>query len=490
MCYLEEFSQHRPRGFQFLVVLYYNVPANGIINYSLKANVLLFVLTGLLAGANASGKLVRRFAWKYMDYAFTPEERMKAILSGRYIPENNLPVGIEVVGDRMFISVPRWDKGVPSTLNWLSLGPESAESPLLQPYPDFETNEEGNCNGLTTVYRMRADECGRLWVLDSGTLGIGNTTEQLCPYALHAFDLKTNRQILRYQYKDTDINKDTFIANIAVDIGKDCSETWVYASDELGYGLLVYSLKDHDSWRFQHGFFRPDPLKGDFNIAGLNFQWDAEGIFGMALQPGHSPDRLLLFHPLASHTEFAVPVSVLRNKAKVDDSYHDFIVVGDRGDLAHSTSELMTDEGLMVHNLIDQNAIGCWDSRKPYNKENQAVIAKDDVELVFPSDVRVKDGVLWAISDRMPVHLEASLDFNDVNFRVFFASLRELVQGTVCDIYYPTNNFYGLKGYSAQNLPPRRLPNIAPPKVYENEPLFHRLPQASRNPSYHNFLYA
>ena len=270
----------------------------------------------------------------------------------------------------------------------------------------------------------------------------------MCPYSLHAFDLKTDRQILRYQFKESDINKDTFIANIAVDVGKDCSETWVYASDELGYGLLVYSMQDHDSWRFEHGFFRPDPLKGDFNIAGLNFQWDGEGIFGIALSPRGHKERFLLFHPLASHTEFAVPLKILRNKDAVDKSYHDFIVLGERGDKAHSTAETLTEDGIMVYSLIDQNAIGCWNSDLPYNEKNHAVIAKDDVELVFPSDVRVKDGILWVISDRMPVHLIASLDFRDTNFRVFFAPIKELVSGTVCDKYTQHSNYPSRSKYS------------------------------------------
>lgn len=313
----------------------------------------------------------------------------------------------------------------------------------------------------------------------------GNTTEQVCPYALHAFDLKTDRHILRYQFKDTDINKDTFIANIAVDIGKDCSETYVYASDELGYGLLVYSLKDHDSWRFEHGFFRPDPLRGEFNIAGLTFHWDAEGIFGMALQPGHSPDRLLFFHPLASHREFAVPVKVLRdkNKATKEESYRDFIIVGERGDKSHSTSETLTEDGLMIHNLVDQNAIGCWDARKPYEPRNHDIIAKDDVELVFPSDVRVKDGFLWAISDRMPVHLEASLDFNDINFRVFFAPLKDLVAGTACDGRYRSPD----EKYLRPPAPAHIAPLLNRPKLYHRLPALPQLPQLPKLPSLPQF---
>lgn len=263
----------------------------------------------------------------------------------------------------------------------------------------------------------------------------GNTTEQVCPYALHAFDLKTDRHILRYQYKDTDIKPDTFIANIAVDVGDTCDDVHVYASDELAYGLIVFSLQAADSWRFEHGFFRPDPLRGDFNVAGLNFQWDAEGLFGMALSPKlPGGDRTLFFHPLASFREFAVSTRVLKNKDLVGNSYQAFVALNERGPDTHSTSELMTEDGIMVYNLVDQNAVGCWNWAVPYGPESQAVIARDDVGLVFPSDLRVNNGYLWVISDRMPVHLESTLDFNDVNFRIYYAPLSELIAGTPCEM--------------------------------------------------------
>ena len=86
--------------------------------------------------------------------------------------------------------------------------------------------------------------------------------------ALHVFDLKTDQEIRRYQYKPEDVNERTFIANIAVDVGRSCQDTFVYVSDELGYGLIVYSFADNDSWRISHPFFMPDPLAGNYDIAG------------------------------------------------------------------------------------------------------------------------------------------------------------------------------------------------------------------------------
>lgn len=47
-----------------------------------------------------------------LEYAFTSDaEKNQAIASGRYIPTNNLPLGIEIWKDRLFITVPRWQSG-------------------------------------------------------------------------------------------------------------------------------------------------------------------------------------------------------------------------------------------------------------------------------------------------------------------------------------------------------------------------------------------
>ncbi|KAJ8894814.1 hypothetical protein PR048_000121 [Dryococelus australis] len=325
--------------------------------------------------------------------------------------------------------------GVPSTLNYIPLSSSPHEGPKLIPYPSWEFNKEGNCNGITTAYRIKADTCGRLWALDSGTVGIGNTTEQVCPYSLIVFDLQTDRVIRRYRFKDSDTNTNTFIANIAVDVGYHCDDAFAYMSDELGYGLVVYSWELDDSWRIKHGYFHPDPLYGDFNIAGLNFQWEEEGIFGMALSPlGADGYRTLFFHPLASHREFAVSTAVLRNKELADKSYDKFVALPERGPLSHVTASVMSDEGVMFYNLIDRNAVGCWNSRLPYVPGNQGMVDRDNERLIFPSDVKLDvHGNVWVMSDRMPVFLLSKLNYSDINFRIFFTPVAEALRDTVCE---------------------------------------------------------
>lgn len=309
------------------------------------------------------------------------------------------------------------------------------KSPLLNPYPDFRSNELGNCaSGLATVYRIKIDECNRLWVLDTGTFGIGNTTRQVCPYALNIFDLNTNRRIRRYELQTSDTNPNTFIANIAVDVQKTCNDAFAYLSDELGYGLIVYSFKENRSWRISHSFFMPDPLKGDFNVDGLNFQWGEEGIFGLSLSAVQTNGfRVLFFSPLASYRQFAVSTHILQNRTKIGDSYHDFVALEERGDKTHTTAHVIDRRGIEYFNLIDRNAIGCWNTATPYTSNNIDIVDYDEEQLVFPSDIKEDQyGNIWVISDKMSTFLLRNLNQNEINFRIFFAPSHVLVHNTKC----------------------------------------------------------
>lgn len=121
------------------------------------------------------------------------------------------------------------------------------KSPLLHPYPSWETNtivpsskptgSDGNVAGgkgrsdapsavqsankmlrdnatIVSTFRIRVDECDRLWVMDTGLADILGAPEQVAAPALVIFDLKTDQLIRRYEFADTDAKEDTFFANV------------------------------------------------------------------------------------------------------------------------------------------------------------------------------------------------------------------------------------------------------------------------------------
>lgn len=56
--------------------------------------------------------LLERYAWKAMDYAYPDEmSRQLAMMKGDFVPENSLPVGMEIWRNKLFVTVPRWRNG-------------------------------------------------------------------------------------------------------------------------------------------------------------------------------------------------------------------------------------------------------------------------------------------------------------------------------------------------------------------------------------------
>lgn len=86
---------------------------------------LALLLLGCCTSAvwSVNDRLREVFSWRQVDFVF-PDQRARqaAIASGEYVQANNMPLGLEVWRDRLFITVPRWKAGVASTLNYVPIG--------------------------------------------------------------------------------------------------------------------------------------------------------------------------------------------------------------------------------------------------------------------------------------------------------------------------------------------------------------------------------
>ncbi|CAG9773982.1 unnamed protein product [Ceutorhynchus assimilis] len=378
------------------------------------------------------------YRWKTLDFYYpTEEEKFEAIAKGDFVPENNLPLGIEVYKDRIFLSMPKWKAGVPVTLAQLPRVPKK-ESPMLVPYPNWGWHSEKSCDLITSVFRMQADSCGRLWVMDSGKVSI--TTEeakQHCPPKLLIFDLETDQLLTKYVFANEFIKEDSLYSNIVVDVRDGyCHDAHAYMSDVWRFGIVVFRLSDQQAWRVTDHLFYPDPLASSYRLHHLQFEW-MDGVFGMALSPQKKPfdDRIMYFHPMSSFREFSLRTSYLRNEAA--DNRDAFTIMGQsRGAQGHVSSSVMDKNGIMYFNLVTRDSIGCWDSGKPYKRENLGVVARSKQTLVFPNDMRLdqeEEQSMWVVTNRLPYYLIEGLDISRINFRVMSAYTEDSIKGTICD---------------------------------------------------------
>lgn len=82
---------------------------------------------------------------------------------------------------------------------------------------------------------------------------------------------------------------------------------------------------------------------------------------------------------------------------------------------------------------MNKDGVGCWNSKKPYNVDNQGLVDSDSDSLVFPNDVKI-DGHdnLWVLSNRMPLFIFKSLNSKEYNYRILSGKISDLVLGTPC----------------------------------------------------------
>lgn len=141
------------------------------------------------------------------------------------------------------------------------------KSPVLHPYPSWSANElpatesdekpqenygggrtdakaaekadnllEKNNETIISTFRIRADECDRLWVMDSGLADILGSPKQWAPNSIAVFDLKTDKLIRRFVIPKDQVKDDSFFANIVSLI-----KIWLNKINSIGFLDRRYS---------------------------------------------------------------------------------------------------------------------------------------------------------------------------------------------------------------------------------------------------------
>lgn len=54
--------------------------------------------------------------------------------------------------------------------------------------------------------------------------------------------------------------------------------------------------------------------------------------------------------------------------------------------------------------------------------------------MIYPADLKIYQDDIIVITNAMPVYLYKSLDYDNINFRVWMNNVKDAVKDTVCDI--------------------------------------------------------
>lgn len=123
---------------------------------------------------------------------------------------------------------------------------------------------------------------------------------QVQPPSIWIINLATNELVSRFEIPANIVERGNGLASITVDVdAHNCQDAYAYLPDLAMYRLYVFSLRRNAIWRFSHNFFNFDPLEGDFNVAGLRYQWN-DGIFSITLSNKNADGfKTAYFHPMA-----------------------------------------------------------------------------------------------------------------------------------------------------------------------------------------------
>lgn len=377
--------------------------------------------------------------WQQLEYGFaTPQDRQQAEADGNLVPENGTPIDVQphfmANGQvRVFTTIPRFVTGIPYTLATVS-DTRGNNGPQLQPYPNYawHNNNGDNCDRITSAFRVAISECNQMWVIDSGNVG----GVQHCPPQLLQFDLNTDTLMHRFRFPN-----ETYTPGASLFISPNllvqdppprgnCARTIIYVPDVTYHGLVVYDHMANAAWRVEHRFMYPDPDYGLHTIAGESFTL-MDGIFTV-----NNDKRNLYFHPLASVSEYSVPLSVLNRRQNwengVDAMSDQFKLLGRRkSECAASAIDSRMNLYCVTFNPIKLFA---WNVNTPYTTRNFGNLPAKSNELQFVSGMKVARNnqgkeELWMLSNRFQKIASGTLNANEVNFRILRRPLDDIHSG-------------------------------------------------------------
>lgn len=245
-----------------------------------------------------------------------------------------------------------------------------------------------------------------MWVIDSGNVG----GVQHCPPQLLKFDLSTDRLLHRFR-----LPNDTYVAHASILIATNlltqdppprgnCARTMIYIPDVNYHGLIVYDHQADAAWRIENRFMYPDPDYGRHTIAGESFTL-MDGIFSV-----NNDRQNLYFHPLASISEYSVPLSLINRRQNWEDNSgameDQFKLLGRRK--SECAASAMDSRNNLYCVTLNPIKLFAWNTNTPYTTRNFGNLPAKSSELQFVSGMKVVRNPggqeeLWMLSNRFQV---------------------------------------------------------------------------------------
>lgn len=393
---------------------------------------LVFVLSAVLtvfhnvSAHGDHGDAEPLFQWSTIDYNWRSKaEKDNALRTRKYIPLNNAINGIRVYDNKLFVTVPRFGGGVPSTLNTLTNASPTktflSSRTVLKPYPSWSMQQEGNCKAFQKVQNIEIDpKRGIMYVIDTG----GKTSG--CPAKLVIYDVKHDIELHRHVFPNDVVSKGTNYLNDLVMDYVNRKVEYLYITNTRDYTIVVYDIKADKSYSFRDASMKPEPGKTDVKVLDDVIQV-TNGVNGIAISANFD---YVYYSPIAGTGLYQIPTKVLRNSSS-DFAAH-VRKVGDKP--SQGDGMIMSTKNSLYFSVLSKNAVAMWELHKDverYGSEDKVMMDTLTYEANDPSMEWVdslaldSSGYLWFTTSRLQLYFNNKLRNDSINFRIWRAFVHE-----------------------------------------------------------------
>ena len=385
----------------------------------------LFKLSFLMCGVIANIQCPRKqhynlevlYQWTTLNYKWPPYiSRSEMERQGKYIPENNAIFALESFHGEVFVCVARGSPatnfrdatGVPATLNKVvTLG----GNPFLEPYPSWDANKIGNCNGFQNAAAIKIDKStGLLWVVDVGTVN----RFPVCNPKLVVIDVRTGTVVREHVFSKSVFNSlSGFISDIA--LGQFQGHTrYAFMADILQYKLLVYDFTTDKSWFIKDKSMQFDSC-GSRLVSGNNAITTFGGIRSITVSPD---SKYVYYNAVGSFSFYQIPLSAIVAQTKQECTEY----IRNIGETPLQIMFMSGGQDNIYFADFTRNAIIAWDRTadvKMYKRESKVklrtykAIARDEGVFPFVNAFALDDGYLYFLSNNVAANRLGTAEFND-----------------------------------------------------------------------------
>ncbi|MFZ4288739.1 L-dopachrome tautomerase-related protein [Variovorax sp. HJSM1_2] len=392
------------------------------MNASLKLCALALAASASLAQAQtAAPKLEVVAEWNRLSYDLGDKAAEKAY-DDQQVYKKALLHGVKVDSrGTLYVSTARWGGAeVPATLSKLV---KKGKAWKLQPFPSKALNDVTNPKGLKAVLGFEIDRNDVMWILDQGH--VAGAPSKPGDEKLIGWDLKTGREVARYEFSDADSDKKCSFLN---DVAVDNDAGVVYISDSgifcnpLKGGILVYDIQSNKAKRVLSA---PEWVNNEdysFKIHGRDVLKPVDGkpngmktgADGIALS---GDKKTLYWTNLTGNRLLSLPTALIRDFSKSEDEVKAAVKLVNS--LPSNTDGMTADR----NNNLYMTALGLNGimKRDAATGEVKTHVSHDEVS--WPDTLAWgPKGMLYFVSNHLHLWVDGDMDFDHPkvpNFRIY-----------------------------------------------------------------------